>query len=67
MRDHQRLVLVDEVEDDPEFGIAVEAGAGIGPDHGTFRCLERCELGIVDLVHSRDPGKTGADGRTVRF
>ena len=48
----------DEVEDDPEFGPVLEgaAAAGLGPDHGAARGLERRDLDIRVLVRGRDPG-----------
>ena len=53
-RDHQRLVRVDEIEDDPELGTTREGGAvaGLGASCG----IECRDLGIGVLVHGRDPG-----------
>ena len=60
---------MDEVEDDPEFGPVLDGGAaaGLGPDYGAARGLERRDLGRGVLARGRDPDIAYPGRRSVHF
>ena len=68
-RDCQSLARMDEVKEGPEFGPGLEGGAaaGLGPDHGAARGIERRDLGHRNPVRGRDPGMTDSGRRSVRY